>query len=823
MFLRVISLLLMFSLLTRALAQEDVDQWLQRMGCDALLASYLEDILEHGDRNTKIRAAKQLAHVYAIMLARADEEGDREILLRAISLFDRSPEAATDELRLQIYRATYVASEMILERYRLRISSRDEADIAIAQLREVCSELSKFRDTLKRKMRLKRTPIEKDKEQLGLVTSYLAWANYYIAWYETDISRAKQSSQLFAELLLGDKPDLSSVSLDLKVYEAGARAILGIALCKSIMHGPGSSGPWFDELEKPGTWGSVRSQLPLWKYFLFIDNKEWNNVLLMLDSSQRVNQLLMCRVAASHSHENLTDPAAKKVAEKSLSILVEIGQLGVVSDIIKQYGNEVLPRDGFISNYIEGDIAFRQAKEKYSIEEPANDENATRLFAEIANVFRKATESSDAKSFSSLVDDCQFMLGLSLFYSSQFEKAAVAFQLAAKGDNKEQAIWMAIVNYDYVESLTVEQQASKEELVELYISNWPNSEHAVALTFHQSKLDAPTFQTVDDLLAIPHSDSNYEEAQRKASRSLYYLWQSASDVQRVTIGNKYISVALPLMVADLVLSDDLHATEVCAVRALRILEASLHPDIDRIVAARRSIEAIEEIQERQTFSLDTFQNEISFRKVALSLLQDEIVTASELLLEMIRVSDKGLWTMRASNLLWNHWYSKKIDAAPEMRYAVGKQLLSQIQEHEYGEREYLDIAIQTASSAFELYVQEGDATAAADALKISRYIVSQASDIVQVLLLSAEIESELGDTGLAKERWQVVVSGSKPGSLQWIKARCNTILILADESPTRALKVLQQHQVLYPNYGLEPYGSILRRLHEKIQRGEHGS
>ena len=64
----------------------------------------------------------------------------------------------------------------------------------------------------------------------------------------------------------------------------------------------------------------------------------------------------MYRVSATHSLENYSHSTAKQVAKRALAGLVELGQLGIVSDIVTKYGDEALPKNGFISQYIEGDI-----------------------------------------------------------------------------------------------------------------------------------------------------------------------------------------------------------------------------------------------------------------------------------------------------------------------------------------------------------------------------------------------------------------------------------------------------------------------------------
>jgi hypothetical protein len=823
MFLRVISLLLLLLTAPFAYAQNDVTQWLQRMGCDELLARYLENELDNGDRKAKIRAAKQLADVYAIMLARSDQKGNKETLERAISLFDRIPEAGTTDLKLQLYRATYIAAEQILERYRLRISDAEEAEIAVNHLREVTEDLQSLRGSLLKQLKSSRTQNEKKQQQLGLITSYLAWARYYLAWHEQDQSEATQSAQLFAEILLGDSPNLQTVSLDLKTHETGARAILGIALCKSILKDPNGPDRWFDELEDQSTWSSVRVLVPLWKFFLHVDNKEWNLVLEDLQSPNGVDQTLMYRVAAVHSLEDYSNPVAKNVAKISLTGLIHGDQLGIVSDIIKMYGADAMQKDGFIALYIMGDIAYRELTETYTSDEPAKIQGTKDAFVEIARTFDNAILATDASTFKSLIDDCQFMKGLCLFYAGQFDNSSIAFRKAAEGNNKEQAIWMAIVSLNYIDPLSAAQLETKEELTGLYLVNWPNSEHATQLTIHQSGTESESPQNIENLLAIPHSDPRYQDAQRQASRSLYKAWQQTTEVDYSSIGNKYVSVAMPLMVSDSTLKDDLKSTEVASVRAMRILEVALHPEVMRLVAAKRAIELLDEIGERNTYSIDTLRHEITFRHIMLLLHQQEHDTAANLLVDMIENAPQEKWATIAATSLWNHWASLETEIEDELMYMVGKQILTNLTEYQYANREYLHIATQTTEAAFELYLMTNTIEIGDDALRISRTLVSQKPLIVQILLLNAIIEMELGDQEVALTRWKTIASGSTKGSLQWLQARYNIILMLSNSSEESALAVLNQHHALYPNYGKDPYGSKLKELHNELMEGNNES
>ena len=824
MFQQLISIIVIFCFSTVALCQDNVSTWLQRMGCDDLLASYLEGQLEHGSRKEQIRAANQLADVYAVMLARADGASDSETLKRANALFERIPEAGTTALRLQLYRATYIASEQILERYRLRISEKEEADIAITQLHEVVIDLESLRVSLLKRARSSKSRDEKKMQQIGLITSYLAWAKYYIAWYENDVQSARDAAQLFAEILMGERPSLQSVSLDLKSHDTGARSILGIALCKSIMSESEGSEPWLEVLEDPVTWSEVTNIVPLWRFFLLVDYQDWKAIINTLEYSLEIDKTLISRVAAVHALEHYSDITAKEVAKLAIATLVEQRQLGIVRDIISKYGYEALDKNGFIAKYISGDIALQNLKSTYPSEEPAVDETIKQSFLLIANQFELATLADDASQFPSVVDDCNFRLGISLYYAGQFGDAASAFEQAAQGNNKEQPVWMALVCLGYLTDLTEKQEKTKQDLISFYVENWPNSEHAAQLVLYKSVTDEATPADIDDLLSIPRSSPQYEEAQRQASRILYSMWLQ-NDSTHVTIGNRYISIASILLAEDVKQEIDSKKIQVAIVRALRILEVSLHEDVLRIQAAQNALDALDTLSEKPSVDLSAFDFEISYRRIVLFLLNDDVQQATDLYLKLSEEFMESTWAQHASTRLWNAISSTSLATETEVRplllYKVGSLILGQLSESQFGNSQNIGVASRTAHAALTLFETTNDPKYKEDSLAIARALFASKPNVVQILFLNAEAEMKYGDTKTAMQHWKTISSGTPPGSEQWLTARYYAIQMLSADSPTKAIELLEQHVVLYPDYGGGEIGALLEELHASL-KGKQG-
>ena len=216
------------------------------------------------------------------------------------------------------------------------------------------------------------------------------------------------------------------------------------------------------------------------------------------------------------------------------------------------------------------------------------------------------------------------------------------------------------------------------------------------------------------------------------------------------------------------------------------------------------------------FQLKKFRHEISYRNIILLLHEQKYEDAASVLLEMIITAPENRWTTIASTLLWNQWTSIGIDVNDRLLYLVGKQILQPITEYQYGNKEYMSIARSTAQAAFNIYTTTKESTIGENALRISRVLVRQKPRVVQFLLLNAAIETTLGDPEIALSRWKTIAAGSKKGTLQWIQARYQIILALSIHSPLKALALLNQHHILYPEYGEEPYGSKLETLHQQL-------
>ena len=799
-------------------AGDEVSAWLQHMGCEQLLASYYEELLEHGSQKERIDSATELAYLYAILLSRASASKDKATLERAAALLDRMPEAGTVDLRIQLLRAGYLSSEQMLEKYRLRFVKKDLADTAITQLIDIATSFDRLRETFLKKVRSSKGTNQQNARRLGLVTSLLAWSKYYIAWHEDDQQTARESSLLFASMVQGEEATLQQVSLDFKEFDYGARALLGIALCKDVMNDPAGADPWLEELQDLTTWPAVRMQIPMWKFFLDIDHKRWKKVLTQMHSVDDMDKILILRLAIVHALEDFKTSTAQQVASKAIESLVKLGQLGIVSEIVDTYGFAALPPRAFITKYIQGDLAYRKLRKEHPNEEPTTDTVLVDKYLQIASIFNEALRADDVKQFQQLTGDCNYMLGLSLYHAGSFKEAASAFTTASNGDASERSIWMAIVSLDHVNDST-SVATRKEELANRYISSWPNNTRATKLLLHQSQVETVSKDRLDDLLAVPHHDPQYDDAQEQACRLLYKSWQNVSSNDRSSIGNQYVFTAVPLMLAEHDLDTEELDSKRLAVRAFRILEVSLHPEVARVVAAKNAFTVLDELQQTGQYQLQTQLPEYTYRKVLLSNLTNDNVS---LMIHMDQLSNNypnGTWTIAAAHVIWNSWHESGDEVEDELTYRLGMQILHPLSDEEITNPQFADIALavaQAGSNTNEIHLSP---STAAESLRIARLLVSAFPQNARILKLNSVLETKIGDKKIALQHWRALAARSKRGGMDWLEARFHIISSLALQKPRDALAVLDQHQALYPSYGADPFGSQLKQLHLRLKGG----
>jgi len=179
----------------------------------------------------------------------------------------------------------------------------------------------------------------------------------------------------------------------------------------------------------------------------------------------------------------------------------------------------------------------------------------------------------------------------------------------------------------------------------------------------------------------------------------------------------------------------------------------------------------------------------------------------------------NIWTLRACKAVWSSWQKSGEDIQEELKYRIGIQILHPLRDEEIVSPQFTDVACEVSQAGSNANDLHPNASIAMESLRIARLLVAAFPQNAKILKLNSILETKGGDKAVALRHWRSLAARSKRGSLDWLEARFHVISSLAIQKPTDALALLDQHQALYPSYGVDPFGSQLRQLHLRLQGG----
>ena len=810
------AVLILFS--SPLIADDPLASWLRRMECNDLLALHLENQLDLGSTIEQSSAAQALADLYASMLANADDVTRSKILANAKSLLIRKPALATTDLKLQLLRGVYLSSEQVIEQYRFRVVDTESHAEAISQLREVHEGLADLRPGLVKGLRSASGKLNETKARsAGLCTTLLAWSGYYIARHDHDPDGAIRSALLFAELLGSSSASLKEVSTDLSIHDYGARAILGIALCKEIANDPAGSEPWLEILELPDVWLDVRRQIPLWRLHILIDAKKWGQILSFMDEDVTTRGLrdYWLLLIASRALEEKYDVNAEVVSATAIEKLVQLGQLNMVSRLVDRYGQQILSETNFVGKYILSDLQFQKLRDTWSKVFPSDDAAILSEFSLVADSLLLAVESSDANEFPFAKSNCQFLLAHAQYQSTNFNDATYTFYELAVGQRMEEALWMSIVCLNYIKERSFEQEELRNIAIEQYITAFPSSQRARQLIVHRSFDENQDNRSIDELLSIPYDDPSYDKARRRSEDLLYKAWRASPPSDKAQAGNQYLEIARPLLFVDAA-SADLNFDKTMK-RSRRILDVSLHKEVHRVLAAENVFKVIEGFDVKD----QAVRNELSYRRLQLHILRNQLEVALAIGTQLHETFPESIWNEHAAVLIINAMPSVSTSEKEDLRERYYNLVLAFVKtrkDDEMSSSDLFSVGLEAVGNGFILLEDNNTLLFRTTLFDLTRRLLSMYPKNRTLLRHSALSEEGAGNAKKALEHWKTLSNGLERGTGEWFEARYRFILLLVETNIDLADKFFSQHISLYPAYAPSPQDIQFKELEVLISQ-----
>lgn len=859
---------------SRAQGQEDpgnsaeraVEDYLTDRGLGMVLGAQLRRRLAESTGPERLEVAERLGRLYVEQLAGQIPPEERRLLdQQSRDLLKSVPEADTFELRIDLSKASYLRAEEIAERERLRLASPEERQEAERVLRavgpvfqEIAAKVNRKVEGLERREALGRDE-EGLKEELGdarrlrsLAMYYSGWTNYYSAFLGGNPAPALRALEEFGWLL--NAPPGRAATPDrlpkgLLKYEHVARAALGCAMCAAVRGNDTEAQRWLDAVEEGESLpSSVADQLFSRRLVVLGGARRWADLELYVRRRRQAGPLspTEARLLAVITLEALADAQGRErrlelvdaLAQVALGELVTQGQVGHVLDLVRRYGTAPIGDEGFVVQYVRGLRSFDKARQEHraggaNAEEPAAEAGAANRYREAAWALERAVESPDAVAFGEERAKASMMLGLAMFYAGDLDKAAKRFEmtagLAADPKQKQEALWFSIVAMDRaVEGGNTALTSARDKAATLYLAAFPGTDNAARLLLRRSGAGLVSDEeTVRILLEIAPESALHQPARRQAAVLLFKMFRKARGDERAGVGVRFLDVAEEVLrmdvqravSADAQVSTDAVQHAVRAVRQIGEIGMALSPpEPSRVESA---LDELERLRAVLKIDLAGVEEELWYRRFQVAVQRGRSDAADEYLAKLRARS--GPFAQAAERHLFRSALTawRASPASVEHARAVVRSGVRVVEQFGAGPDTFQDPMVlgvynDVAEAAAALWRLTQDTEARAIALRLDGRVVDAGKPPAESLRRLAQLQEAAGDTGAALGAWRILLAGMAPENPGWSEARYESLRLIAKSDPARAREVLDQHKVLYPDFGPEPWGSKLRLLDEEL-------
>lgn len=868
-----------------ATRDESLESYLVDRGLLEVLAAQLRERLRQGDADERVRAAEALGKLYVRMMAQAAApEARRALEAQSEELLQSVPEAESFDLRIDLTKARYLRAEELAERERLGLATPQERAEASTSLREVLAAFEDLAAKLNRRVeqleRREATAREADLEAIrveladarrlrSLSRYYAGWSGYYLAMLESDTRRASRAMEAFGQLLNavpGRAPTLERLPTGLLRFEHVARAVVGCALSASIMGNHVEAVRWLQALEQADSLHpAVEAQLLSRRVIVYGAAQRWADVELFVRRAREAQQpggeptrlsvadARLVAITALNASAKLQGPSRLKaiveaMAQIAMGDLVARGEIGHVLDLASTYGTSSLGDEGFIVRYVRSLQAFEQTRTAHratgqDADEPTKDSALINEYRRAAALAAAAANGPDAERFPAERARAGIRQGLSLYYAGDLAESAERFldaaRMAPTPALQQDAMWYAIVTLDRaIEGGSPSLIPTRDRVALVFIRTFPASDNAATLLLRQTNAELLSDDAaLDVLLKLPPESPMYQAARRQAARILYQSFTRATGDQREFAALRFVPIAEEVMRLDreqALASTDPAAQEAgkaAVTRARQLADALLAlstPDADRAEAA---LSVVDQVSEKHGLDLRPLAAELAFRRLQIALARQDEARAQSLL-DQIRAAG-GPFADASERLLlrraltrWRERGEDAVLAREVVRHGI--RVLEPMERQATNAPATIALRGTVAEAAAAAFFgdpsepSQRDRTMLELCVALEQRQIEAGHEAYEGLKRLARAAEALESWDVAQGAWNTLLEAAEPGTERFFEARFESLRLLARTDAAAALRGLNQHRVLYPSLGPDPWNQRFESLQRELTAAAPG-
>lgn len=698
---------------------------------------------------------------------------------------------------------------------------------------------------------------------------YLAgWSGVYLCEL-TGTGRYAAGAERSFGWLLGAEPDrepqLDRLPTGLLRLEHVARAALGVAVCRALRSAPDEAVAWIDAVASAEELAEgLEPQIFARRLQVSSLSGDWERAEAVVDTRRRPGarpsersrtpptplEPMEARYLAVLTLEAPGDSATlRRLREVAFGDLVARAQLAQVVDLTSRYGAAALGDSGFIPVYARAVTSWRRATDALSErgladDQPASDAEVAAMFADTASLLRRAIGSGDASLYSEARADATLRLASALVLSASqpdgvarldeaVERYAWVAEHAPGESRRAEAIWRAIgaletaIEDARARSGSEQRTRRRDELTQRFLDTFPSDDRAGALLIRRIAAgELSDEQAVERLLAIPEESAVAPAAQREALRTLYRLYRDSASAERERHARRFAALARALIEDErraAIENQDDEALARAVLLSRQALDAALSIEPPDLETARRAMDAVLAMRAAGRLAESEHRAELLFRRFQIALASGELSLAQQISGELREIPGGARFGASATRLLYaeraSQWRSgeRTADLARAL-VTLGARLDADAGSGSEGLSDAMRATVLTyiAEGGEALWRWDGDAAARDAALGALRRALELRPDSESLLRQLAELSAEAGDIDSALVAWRRLLAGAEVGSDAWRERKLRVIELVSRRSPSEALRLLEQHRSIEPDYGPAPWGPKLSALHDRL-------
>lgn len=827
-------------------AEQQVEQFLSRLGLVDLQILHLEKMLDATEGTERTALARRLADLYASRLMDFADDKARydDMLARIRKLGERFPEANTTALQVMLLQADYNRAEAQITQWLDDHGDVEALKVGAEILQRIAPQLQKNQQTLNEEVEQltlalesiedpqqrqpKELELRRKREVAGRATFFAGWANYYLAVTQLpggDAQSAIEAARSAFQRILGLSPedkyeDVQQDWFDLQ-HPLLARSLVGLGLTELAAGNTAGAERLFALLDSPAANQTIRGQAPAFYLQGLINANLLDEVrkyapteVESFSGEATQGKVSFCAklIRLGYGHDD--SPEMRSLGELGIRGLARMQQIAAANQVLAKYNIQLDDPSGFYLNWLKGFGQYSEAEKTKSSDD----------FRTAAATLRQALADRQALTDVVSAGQCRYTLGWCLYHNEEYEPAAEQFLQAATalkgapGGLAVESAWMAFASYYALAGKERLYANSAIDVLEDIKRDFPNSDQARKADPYIARLRQAAGTPEESIAALSRigpDKPNYISARFDLCRLYHQMWSKAKGAEKKSewadelrkAADTYSRAARNddnderklrsvLWTADVAVNGDpfdrgqaerdLAKAAELAERLPASSAAVADYHYKRLRLAQR-IDDDDAVQREANWLAENAAGSIYEQSALVALAED-----AEHAISTASAADRRAQVERAAQV-----YRRLVQTVGESPRVLAEVTNARVANFRLAQYDY----------------ELGNYAAAGQ--RVERLLAAFENDR-EYLRLAGLAQYYAGAPQKALEHWRLLVSGLKKNSPEWHEAKYYQLACLAQTDKQQAVEAYRQFRVLYPAVDVEPWRSDREGLESKL-------